>query len=188
MKKFLIGILTMVLLGTGISQADGNKKGFVIGLGVGSSLTSYTQSVPTRSYTSERENNFGLATDFKIGYGLNEKLVLVYTSKVSWFDFDNGEKENVTVTNGVGGIGAIYYLNRLYVTGGIGFSSWATPFEEKTDAANGAGFFLGCGYEFIAHLSVELGVTIGKSKMKFKGVGIDTDAVSIGMTVNYLIY
>ena len=38
--------------------------------------------------TSDRENRFGLQTDFKIGGAPSDQLQIYYTNKVSWYKED----------------------------------------------------------------------------------------------------
>ncbi|MBN2415149.1 hypothetical protein JXO52_04870 [bacterium] len=189
MKKAIIVVLSLLLVTTSLF-ADGNRKGFVIGLGAGGGMTSFTQEV--FGFESDRENKFGLATDFKIGFGLSDNLIICYTNKVNWFGMDNMFDDTVTIINGLSAAGIMYYFNgfapSLFITGGVGIASWATPFEEDTDTWTGFGFFAGFGFEFSPHWSVEASVFTGNPSAEEEGIEITTKAFTGMVTLNWLWY
>lgn len=175
---------------------DGTRKGFVLGLGAGGGLASFKTT--TRSFEGERQNDFALMTDFKAGFAPNQQLAIFWMSKVSWFGRDytiitgpfSSEKVSFTVANGVGGLGMSYYFrpegSSPYVTGGLGFSSWGTPFEEGSEALYGFGFVLGAGYEFAKHWSLEANLALGRPDNEDFNYGINTLAARV--TINVLGY
>jgi hypothetical protein len=79
--------VALVLMASDASALDGNRKGFVIGFGVGPAATTFRQGIDVlgRSHTSDTEQKIGIATDFKIGVGASDRLLLYYTAHVSWF-------------------------------------------------------------------------------------------------------
>ena len=158
---------------------DGQRKGFILGFGLGPGLTSFTQTVEYKGMreTSDRENEFGLQTDFKIGYAPNNFLQIYWMSKVSWF-----------IAHGVAGLGISYYFKpespSPYLTGGLGYSSWTTPFEVGAEAWYGPGLSVGVGYEFFRHWSAEVNLSWGKPEEKFFGISLNV--LSVRFTVHYL--
>jgi len=173
---------------------DGYRSGFILGFGLGPGITSFTQTVGagTTSLTSDRENTFGIHTDFRIGGGINEQVQIYWISKVAWFSMDNIYGSSVTVANGMGGLGVTYYLlpqsPSWYFTGGLGFSTWALPFESNSDTWYGLGMSGGAGYEFSPHWSVDLSFTYGNPNKDVMGINVKTNALSIKACINVLGY
>ncbi len=195
-KKTFAVLIAVVLLGitTNVSAWDGQRKGFILGVGSGFGLTSFTQEVEYLgvSETSDRENKLALNTDFKIGYAPNNTLAIYYDNKVSWFGITNALGEDVTITNGLSSLGVTYFFNQAapspFLSGGIGISSWAAPFEENTDTWTGFGLFVGGGYEFARHWSTEINLMWGNPSNEVSGVEITSNSFSLMFTVNVLGY
>ncbi|MEW5993571.1 MAG: hypothetical protein AB1744_04155 [Candidatus Zixiibacteriota bacterium] len=189
----LVGCL-IVAFTSGVTAFDGNRKGFILGGGLGLGLDSYTQTVeaPDMKATSDRENKFAFMTDFMIGAGASEQVLIYYFNKVSWFSLENVLGENVTIANGVGGAAVRYYFNLTapspYVFGGIGLSTWDAPLEEGSDAWYGFGLMFGGGFEFSPHWSVEGDIMWGKPSKEESGVEASSNAISLRMTFGGLAY
>lgn len=189
-------IAAFVLLSTfsEVQAFDGKRKGFILGFGLGPGITSFTQTlaVGSESITSDRENDFGVQTDFRIGAGLDEQLQVYWTTKVSWFSMDNVFGKSVTISNGVGGAGVTYYFSPLcpswYVTGGLGVSSWTAPFENNSDAWYGFGLSGGAGYEFSRHWSVDVSFTYGQPGEEVYGIRAESNAFAVKACLNVLAY
>jgi hypothetical protein len=202
-RCFVWVVVGLVLFGlVGNAQAwDQQRKGFLLGFGVGPGFTSYTQTVAvsggssggTVSFESDRENSVGVMTDFKIGYAPDNSWAIYYTSKVSWFGMENALGNNVTIANGLGAAGVTYWFQPQapspFVAGGIGFSTWSLPFEDPApDSWIGPGFFAGGGYEFSRHWSVEGYLSWGKPKDTIWGIEVSSNALSFMLTLNWLGY
>ncbi|MGB7062071.1 MAG: hypothetical protein WBF13_06920 [Candidatus Zixiibacteriota bacterium] len=202
-RCFVWVVVGLVLFGL-VSNAqawDQQRKGFLLGFGIGPGLTSYTQTLAvwdppgggTWSFESDRENSVGVATDFKIGYAPDNSWAIYYTSKVSWFGMENAYGNNVTISNGLGAAGVTYWFQPQapspFVAGGIGFSTWSLPFEDPApDSWIGPGFFAGGGYEFSRYWSVEGYLSWGKPKDKEYGIEVSSNALSFMLTLNWLGY
>jgi len=161
MKRLMItALIVLTSFSLSFSQ-EARKKGFVLGFGGGLGLTSFTQEVDIWGITikGDRENKIGFQTDFKIGYAPTPQLQIYWTAKSSWFGLENALGDNVIILNGFGGAGISYYLKQqspsFFLSGGLGYSSWGTPFEEGTEGSYGLGLFLGGGYEFSKHFCIE---------------------------------
>jgi len=189
----LIACLTLCIA-TGASAFDGNRKGFILGGGLGLGLTSFTQTVEVYgvSVTSDREDKSAIMTDFKIGFGASDQVLIYWSSKVSWFSIENVYGNNVTIANGFGGVGVTYYFQPAapspYIQGGVGFSTWSLPFEEGTDTWIGGGLSLGGGYEFSRHWSVEGDLVFGKPGDEVYGIEVYSSTFTIRVTINAVAY
>ena len=105
-RKFLGILAAVLLLAPATADAfDGNRKGFLLGFGVGSGMASYTQDVsltfplpfrldetllfpeqdiPDRTYG--RDTKTVISTNLKLGWGLTEQLLVYYIAQVAWFN------------------------------------------------------------------------------------------------------
>ena len=185
-------VLALLLCVTTVGWAfDGERQGFILGVGVGVGLTSYTQTVPFYAglnLTTDRENTFGIMSDFKIGYAPSDVMEIYWVNKVSWFGMENVYEDNVTITSSVGGLGVTYFFQptapSAFVSGAIGLSSWAAPFEEGAEAMSGFGISAGGGYEFSPHWYVEGNVCWGNPSLD----DYSTDSLSFKVTMNVIGY
>lgn len=191
----LVPLGTFLAISTPARAFDGNRKGFMLGAGLGLGMTSFTQEVEITglgSNKSDRESKTGLATDFRIGAGLSEQFSLYYVNRVAWFSIDNALGDKATIANSVGLVGGTYHLKpegpSFYLNGLIGLSSWAAPFESGSDASTGFGFGLGAGYEFSKHWSVEGNLGFGSPSDESGGVKLTTNATTFSITINGTAY
>lgn len=149
---------------------DGQRKGFVVGGGLGLGTTSYKQKLVSPIGSSETgwSNGFGIMTDFKIGYAPTNQVEFFYNDKGSWFDY-SGE----IGLNGLGTASVNYYLKpegpTFYLGGGLGFSIFTLPFENNTDVQLGFGSYVGSGYQFAKHFAVQLDFMFGKPQKSSGG-------------------
>jgi hypothetical protein len=198
MRSALVGSLVFAIL-ISVPRAthpfDGERKGVVLGFGMGAGVSSFKQTVTGPGFgtvTSERENEIAVSTDFKFGAGLSHQLLLYYVNRVSWFSMRNAYGDNVIIANGVGLVGASYYFRETcpssYVLGLVGLSSWSAPFEDNSGSGTGIGVGLGVGLEFRRHWSVEGTVNWGRPRDEDSGVELETDALSLSLTINALAY
>lgn len=203
-NRCIICILTgiiLICLAASADAWDGQRKGFLLGFGIGPGFTSFTQRVAasdpswggTVSLVSDRENKPGVMTDFKIGYAPDDYWAIYYTSKVSWFGMENALGDNVTVANGLGAAGITYWFQPHYpspfVAGGVGFSTWGLPLEDPApDTWVGPGFFAGGGYEFSRNVSVEAYLSLGSPRDTDRGMEVKSDTFSLMLTLNWLGY
>jgi hypothetical protein len=188
-------VLVTVLGTAAVAGAfDGQRQGFILGVGGGAGLTSYTQTIAHGggSVTSDRENEFPLMTDFRIGYAPSDALEIYWMSKVSWFSMENAYGDDVTIANGLGGLGVTYFLQptapSVFLAGGVGFSSWAAPLEEGVEAWYGLGVSAGAGYEFAPHWYIQGDVCWGNPSTEEGGDDFSTNALSVKLTLNVMGY
>ena len=195
---FFVGFV-LFLVNTNAHAFDGQRKGFLLGIGLGPGYTSFTQEVAVsvfgfhESAKSDRENKIGVITDFKIGYAPENSWAIYYTSKVSWFGMKNALGNDVTVSNGLGAVAMTYWFKPQFpspfIAGGLGYSTWSLPFENNPPATwTGFGLFAGGGYEFSKHISIEGSLSWGKPKHKVFGFEVSSNALSFMLTINALAY
>ncbi len=200
-----LSLLTLALMqgADPASAFDGSRRGFVLGAGLGAGASSFTQTLTQGSFSasSDRETKSAFVTDFHIGGGIDDTTVLTYTSRVTWFslevvrsfDVDVVELDEVLITSGVGVFTLTKYARAeapsTFARGGVGFSSWDTPFESDAGKASvGLGALLAVGYEFAPYWSVELGATWGLPRTDSMGVELETNALSIHVAVVGMAY
>ena len=123
-------LLALMFLGGSLffaPPAEAQRSGFIIGFGLGPGLASYTGSSP-EPFSSDRENHWGVATDFHIGGVIGDSFELYFMSKMIFInDMGTG-----IVATGVNGVGFTYPLNPdFYINGGLGVGLWAEiePFD-----------------------------------------------------------
>lgn len=166
-------------------ETPSQRKGFVIGGGIGVGLTSYVFELDRSQFNvvTDRQNKQALATDFKIGYAPSNDLALYWMSKVSWFS-----EEDILIANGFGGLGASYSLYSmtpgLFANGGIGLSTWTTPFEQDSGGRTGLGLVAGIEYEFSSHWIFDVDLLWGRPSAN----SVTSKVRGLKFTLNYFHY
>lgn len=166
MKKVLLVLVLSLLVSSPVWGFDGQRKGFILGGGLGLGATSYKEKQVSFVGSTETDwrNKFGFMTDFKIGYAPTNQLEIFYSDKGSWFDYDGA----IGLT-GLGALGVSYYLKpeapTFYLGCGTGVSTFITsPLKSGTDTDLGFGFYAGGGYEFVKHFAIQLDFMYGIPK------------------------
>jgi len=184
--------ISIALFQSNLSAWDGQREGFILGVGIGGGVTSFTHEVEASGIkeTSDRENKGGYATDFKIGYAFTNQFLLYYNNKSAWFNANNEKGEEVTILCAAGPIGISYYLSpdspSLFLSAGGGVASWYAPLESDKEEQGGAGVFFGIGYEFIKYWSIEFNFMYTSTNRDEKGIETNTDAMSFMVSVNVM--
>lgn len=153
MKKLNTLVCISLLAFANLYAFDGERKGFILGGGVGAGYLFHTTSFNSFSATDGRTV---LITNFKIGYAPSNTLEIYYISKISWW----GESD-MTFILGLSAIAATVYTDNTtetgwFVSGGLGLSTLDAPFENDFESVNGFGLFVGVGYEFTSHWNLEV--------------------------------
>ena len=159
--------LSALILASQLSASDGQRKGFILGGGVGYGALSLGMD--------EYGVNAGaLATNFIIGYAPSASWEIYYTNNVSWFS-DRGNTERFVVT----GLGMTKYLKRagggLYFCGGIGLSV-----QTLYGGSTGFGALAGIGYDVARHWRVQGEIMLGEQ--------VDGPIWSIRATLNVIAF
>ena len=172
LKTFVLILILLLTFSTNSFAFEGKRKGFIIGLGFGKSDLKYNlkqNNLPEYyefGYERRVSDLNNLASNFVIGYGLNNKLLIKWTSKVSWFSqerpiFSSRDEKDLEPTlylSGVAGIGVSYYFKDKspspFITNILGYSNIGD--FEKGKNRFGFGFSWGVGYEFAPHWNLKL--------------------------------
>ncbi len=134
-KRIYIYVILIIINTTSIAHAwDGERKGFILGVGLGTGFVSHTQNA--NGYKSIDDSNIALSGNFKMGYAPNNCL-MIYTFGTSTFFKNNyilDDKKWKISSKISGGLGISYYFNETapspYIMGGIGESEWEAEKEE----------------------------------------------------------
>lgn len=192
---FALGALIILMTVSSAQAFDNQRKGFMLGFGLGPAWSSYTQTMTyagSPEEKSDRQNDLALRTDFRIGYGPSELIQIYWTSKGNWFGLTNVYGNKVTIASGVGGLGVTYFLKPTYpcpyLLGEIGLATWATPFQTGSKSWYGLGAALGVGYQLRNHLAFEAGLTWGNPSNSERGLEVSADALSFGVTMNIIAF
>jgi len=158
-RKFSGILAAVVLLVPAAADAfDGERKGFLLGFGIGAGAASYTQDLKLDGFpdrTSSRQTTFAISTNLKVGWGFTDRLLVYYFNNIAWiqhddvFIYDNpltdfkeifwvfdgfdAPTKTIWIATGLVGVGVTYYLgdnSPYYVTGAGGLSTWTAPFED----------------------------------------------------------
>ena len=139
-------VLSLSLVGVRDLQAQ--RHGFIIGLGVGPSLTD----------GGVAETDVGVATDFKIGAQVSPAIQVYYLGRSNWF-----KPASNLVAAGISALGVTYVLPSapVHLSGGIGLATWF-EFDFFGDSFTGFGLTGGFGYEFTDLWLFDIAVTYGR--------------------------
>ena len=143
-------ILSLSLVG--VSDLQAQRRGFIIGLGVGPGLNTLTDG-------GGSETDVGVATDFKIGAQVSPTIQVYYLGRSNWFE---PEVSNL-VAAGISALGVTYVLPSapVHLSGGIGFATFL-EFDFFGDSFTGFGLTGGFGYEFAELWLFDIAVTYGR--------------------------
>ena len=184
--SLLILIAISILCSTSIYAFDGERKGFILGGGLGfgylSNTTSWDNSYDTGSITESRTV---FQTYFKIGYAPSNTLEIFYSSRISWWS------EHSLFWLGLGAVAFTLYFDNIsetgwFVSGGIGHSNMSELDILGTSPVSRSGFglFGGAGYEFSSHWTVEVDLQYSAVTDDRR----DTDSFGVLVTVNVLAF
>jgi len=196
LRSAVIGIVgSLLLMPTAASAFDGKREGFVLGGGIGGGGVTFEELVYFRNHQVNPKHVHTepvIATYLSIGWGINEKFVLIFSNHTVWFEKDIGhyKKEEEHYSTGVTGAGFTYYLDAearsLFVTGALGLSHWENH-SISIDTATGFGVFGGVGCEFARHWAFELSVMWGKP-CSSHGWELCYDPLSVTAAITGLAY
>ena len=198
-KRIYIYVILIIINTTSIAHAwDGERKGFILGVGLGQGFVSHTQNA--NGYKSIDDSNIALSGNFKMGYAPNNCLMIYTFGTVTFFknNYILDDKKWKISSKISEGLGISYYFNETapspYIMGGIGESEWDAEKEEfEPDIENsvcvqGYGIAVGGGYEFNRYFSVEGHVTWGNTSKEISETGYKAKFFSINITLNVVGY
>ena len=162
---------------------DGDRKGFILGLGAGVSAISTEVTVDNDGYHDDSsDSSVGFSTSLKIGYGFTDQFAVYYLRDAAWFGYDHNDDNFIA---GISGVGATYYIepnSPAYVMAGIGFGDFANFTEGEGEV--GSAFVLGGGYEVYPHVQAEASYLV----TNIDESGLDFSSSTFHLTLNYLWY
>ena len=170
MKRLLLIICAFVsaFSSTTVFAFDGQRKGFILGGGVGGGFLIMKSSSSFGEFT---ESNAVFLTEFKIGGAPSNTLEVFLIAKGSHL----GESD-LTLT--AAGISKYFGTSEtgLFVTGGVGLSA--------VEFAEGLGLFGGVGYEFSKHFSIQGDILYSRVRERLN----DSDSFNFRVTLNALAF
>lgn len=193
MKIIKYFALTAMLLSANQASAfDDNREGFILGLGAG--LHTIRNDHRLNDISDLTESSSGLASSFKIGGGISDRLVLYFVHNASRFRTPvtvGASTKEVTAVMFMDGIGASYFFEPRspsgYIHAGLGGSVFAFPTESDATTRRGGAFMVGGGYEFDQHLMFE--VTLLASTVSDPNNTPDKiQSSALQFTLNYMFY
>ncbi len=159
MKKYLIATFVIVLLASSVWSFDGNRKGFVLGGGLG-----FTPSAKWEldGASSVSGSSAGVAVNLMLGYAFDEKNMIVYEANAAGYEPSNS---TVLLTQGFEGASWYHYFNdsgkTFFSIVGLGVYNFKADGFNSNDI--GGGFMLGAGYEFARHWQISAYLSGGKT-------------------------
>ena len=142
-----------VLIAASASALDNNRRGFVIGAGLGWGSAKQTLETSGGGINlSANATSGGLATDFRVGAGLNERWLLYYTNQQVFF-----RAADTDFAQGITGAGATYFFQPQSPSLLIDFALGAGVLwnADANESDSGFGVLLGLGYEFARHFQIK---------------------------------
>ena len=138
---------------------DGQRQGFVLGLGLGAGFVN-------PQGTGKKENISSPFLSGTLAYGFNDHFQLGVGKKIVSFKYNNK-----TVHQELGGIIADFFINDYYLTLGTGVSS-ATNKVSLSNILFGNASFVGLGHELTPGLNAEF--VIGNATFDTAGTSVVT--------------
>ena len=184
-----LAMLATLFSGTGFAF-DGNRAGFILGIGAGGGYA--RTSVTTPNFPDLSVSKFAGKTDFFIGYAPSNRLAITWSNKVSWYSYaryysffadDIIARDDFILASSTGGLGITYFLsediNANFIQAVIGFNFVFAPFEDDPDdpdSSTGFGLSIGVGREVSKNWIIGLDATWGRP---------ESDATTFGIGVYF---
>ncbi len=158
LKACSVFFLSFFVLSAHLPAFNGQKKGFILGGGIGAGYLSYKETSP-----EFKLNRFAGAGNFKIGYAPTDSFEIYFVGDLSMFGYlFQGDVDDMGVTViGFNGLGLTKYLSTrgtgFFVSGGVGIS-FLSFFSTRTgsgDVNGGLGLLGGIGYDLSRHWRIQ---------------------------------
>ena len=181
-----------------------DREGFICGLGVGTGMASYTQSLVEYwgdayegTPVEARGSESAFVTNFRVGHGLTDQVLFYYKSRIAWIPLRNLYRDTV-IANGTAGLGVTiypYHKSRFYIEGAVGLTAlatWFPPIQLENARPTGIAVSAGIGYEFFPHSSLDLTVSFGNASRtqidERNYIELTNEVVTVLLTLNGLAY
>jgi hypothetical protein len=174
-------LLALMFLGGSLFFAppvEAQRSGFIIGVGFGPGLVSYTSD-------PDRESKLGIAFDFHIGGVIGDSFELFFVTKANFFESDLVGVDRIG--SGVGGLGFSYPLNpKFSISGGIGLDQWMEFYSNGTNDSRADGVGLWAGGRYLLSESERWALGFDIMYGKPFGGDVDFNALGVQFTINVL--
>ena len=159
------------------SAFDGERKGFMLNLGGG-----FGQGKV--SWDGGSVDGTGFGTDFKIGGGPSNQVLVYYTNRALWYSPGSSSSNWV---NGMSAAGVSYFLEPqspcFFFSGALGIGVLSDSGSGGSES--GFGFTLGVGYEIVRSFIAEI-------TLMHAGLSVDSDdnpsVSNLMVTFSWLAY
>jgi len=173
----IITALFMLAAPLTASAFDGERHGFMLNLGVGFGQGKI-------SGDGDSIDGTGICTDFKIGGGPSNQILVYYTNRALWYSPENS---SIDLVNGMSAAGVSYFLEpkapSFFFSGALGIGVLTN--SEISDSESGFGMTLGVGYEILSNFIVEL--TFMHAGLS-NDYGFDANISNLALTISWLAY
>lgn len=180
MRKVSVFLFSFLILSTGSWASDSQRKGFILGGGLGAGRVTNTSSYSAEIWTW---SSFAAAANIKVGYAPSNSLELYLIGSGLVIG------GHIWDFIGVAGVGVTKYLSRngtgLYFSSGLGISffNW-----EHSPMDPGMGFLFGTGYNLSKHLSLQCDIIHARMSQHTSMYRAWESAWGFGVTLNYLVF
>ncbi|MEZ5357886.1 MAG: hypothetical protein R3F48_03585 [Candidatus Zixiibacteriota bacterium] len=135
-------IICLIYVTSFCNAFDGNRKGFVVGVGTG-----FSPLIGWSSNPGSNQLKIGGSFNFFIGYGLDNKNILALEANRSISSYGSHNNSRILVSNGIRGLNWYHYFNEKYTSWyamcGVGDYHSA---EADYDINGKLGFIAGAGF------------------------------------------
>jgi len=176
LKKFLLVFCSFYLCWQAEALAwDGEREGFILGIGFGSGRVSFVQDYLVEDLAREpdftRNGKIPFTFSCRTGYAPNNKLLVHVSLKNVLFKNKSKKNEKFTFLNSIFSIGWSHYLIKelpqAFLTGGIGISTLLTKKRSSPITIdNGFSFLGGFGYEISKYVIIEGDIVFGHPNIR----------------------
>ena len=193
MRKMSLGVFLVVVIlfaAVQVQAFDGDRKGFMLNLGVGYGQAKFTGTMGSVSAGLE-SNGFG--GDFKLGAGINPQTMIYYSNRTLLYSleiedpYSGASMESSTMVNGMSAVGVSYFLEpeapSVFFTGALGLGVLLD--SESSTSESGVGYTVGVGYEFAKNWILE--ATYMKANIGDE-MGVGMDISNLMLTISWFAY
>ena len=147
-----VATIVATLTLAGASDLFAQRRGFIIGFGLGPGVTSATRG-------GSEWSEWGVATDLKIGAQVSKSVQIYYLGRTNWVTPTD------LVAAGISALGVTYVLPTapVHISGGLGLATFVPVCVSDCSETEAAGFGLtgGVGWEFADLWLLDFALTYG---------------------------